>query len=108
MGNGPVPGHHGAHGLIRWTATQAAATRASPTAEIPPAPLNTMNAAIANRMAAMRANMTTEYPETDGANGHRGRLLGALCWVLGMPLIMAAMVGMAYALHGLALLCKWF
>lgn len=52
--------------------------------------------------------MTTEYPETDGANGHRGRLLGALCWVLGMPLIMAAMVGMAYALHGLALLCKWF
>ena len=30
-----------------------------------------------------------------------------LCWVVGMPLIMAALTGMAYALHGLALLWGW-
>lgn len=29
-----------------------------------------------------------------------------LCWVLGMPAIMAGMVGMAYALHDLALLFR--
>lgn len=33
---------------------------------------------------------------------------GALCWILGLPLIMGALIGMAYALHGLAMLCAWF
>lgn len=35
-------------------------------------------------------------------------VVSALCWILGLPLIMGALIGMAYAIHGLALLCAWF